>query len=249
MTMFEPRPSSVYGSARDRANFTSARSSNGLCTTANRSAGPPTRIVVNRASGSSRDVLTPIRRWMSVPIAMASKARHRASGRLGRVVGHGRRPRAVASISAASGSDSPERDREHEVGDRVGGVRAGPARARRRTSPRAATDRRAARRPRPAGPRRSPRPRPGSRPRPRRTPRRCGAGARPRGDTGRSPSGARTRPPRRASRRRPGPPRGPRRRARPSCRRGGTGTGGTGRAGPRAGSRARRPRRRTPPRP
>ena len=29
--------------------------------------GPPTRIVVNRASGSSREVLTPIRRWMSVP--------------------------------------------------------------------------------------------------------------------------------------------------------------------------------------
>ena len=39
-----------------------------LWTVANRSAGPPTRIVVNRASGSSREVLTPIRRWMSVPM-------------------------------------------------------------------------------------------------------------------------------------------------------------------------------------
>ena len=39
---------------RDRAKRTIARSSWMLCTVANRSAGPPTRIVVNRASGSSR---------------------------------------------------------------------------------------------------------------------------------------------------------------------------------------------------
>ena len=74
MTTSLPRPRSVSGIPRDRAKRTSARSSWALWTVANRSAGPPTRIVVNRASGSSRDVLTPIRRWMSVPIAIASKA-------------------------------------------------------------------------------------------------------------------------------------------------------------------------------
>jgi hypothetical protein len=60
--------------ARDRANRTRARSSNRLWTVAKRSAGPPTRIVVNRASGSSRDVLTPTLRWMSDPVAIGSNA-------------------------------------------------------------------------------------------------------------------------------------------------------------------------------
>ena len=44
---------------------------------AKRSAGPPTRMVVKRASGSRRDVLTPMRRWMSVPRAWASASANR----------------------------------------------------------------------------------------------------------------------------------------------------------------------------
>ena len=69
-----------------------------LCATANRSAGPPTRIVVNRASGSSRDVLTPIRRWMSVPM----RDRVERRGRRGRS-SPGRAPRERRSIVGRSG--------------------------------------------------------------------------------------------------------------------------------------------------
>ena len=72
MTTLLPRPRRRCGMSRLRTNLRRPRSSNPLWTTAKRSAGPPTRIVVNRASGSSRDVLTPIRRWISVPSAIAS---------------------------------------------------------------------------------------------------------------------------------------------------------------------------------
>ena len=69
---------------RLRTSLTIARSSKALWATTNRSAGPPTRIVVNRASGSSREVLTPIRRWISVPRAIGSNDRGRArAGRAG----------------------------------------------------------------------------------------------------------------------------------------------------------------------
>ncbi len=75
MTTSLPRPRTRYGSSRARANRTIARSSKALRTVANRSAGPPTRIVVNRPSGSSRDVLIPESGAGSpIPTTSASKA-------------------------------------------------------------------------------------------------------------------------------------------------------------------------------
>ena len=103
MTTSLPRPSSVSGIPRDRAKRTIARSSWTLWTVAKRSAGPPTRIVVNRASGSSRDVFTPIRRWIAVPIATASKAAPDPCS-VGRGRGHASDPREIRSISSAVGS-------------------------------------------------------------------------------------------------------------------------------------------------
>ena len=190
MTTLLPRPRSGTGSLAARANRTSARSSKTLCAIANRSAGPPTRIVVNRASGSSRTVLTPIRRWMSVPVAIGSNAAARLRHRAGAVT---RPPRARRRRSPRRRERLVARDREDQLRDRVGG--AGPA------SSRAAADIRRvarrvgeqARRPR-AGASRvellvldqdAPRPR-------RRTARRWRAGGRPRAGTGRSPSGARS---------------------------------------------------------
>ena len=117
-----PRPRSVSGIPRERAKRTIARSSWTLWTVANRSAGPPTRIVVNRASGSSREVLTPIRRWIAVPTRAgrrrpapdpADPSRGRAPrDRLDR-----RRPAAAAGASArarrsaATASAAPGRPR------------------------------------------------------------------------------------------------------------------------------------------
>ncbi len=104
MTRSEPRPRSVRGTSRARAKRTMARSSNRLRTSANRSAGPPTRMVVKRASGSWRDVLTPSRRWMSVPRRSASclgqPARSRTDARSGRHTSS----REERSTSSAAGS-------------------------------------------------------------------------------------------------------------------------------------------------
>ena len=105
MTRSLPRPRIVCASPRARANRTSARSSCALCTVANRSAGPPTRIVVNRASGSSRDVLTPIRRWMSVPVGDRVEARRSRRGPSRAALDGGRCP-AVASRAAAARTSS-----------------------------------------------------------------------------------------------------------------------------------------------
>ena len=118
-----PPPSTTCGSPRDRANRTSARSSKALWTVANRSAGPPTRIVVNRASGSSRDVLTPIRRWMSVPIAMASNGTVARSGVTPDVT---QRLRASGGRSRrGSGSGRRSRGGDDEIGDGIGGAGSG----------------------------------------------------------------------------------------------------------------------------
>ena len=109
MTTSLPRPRTVTGIARARAYLTRARSSNALWATANRSAGPPTRIVVNLASGSSRDVLTPIRRWMSVPVASGSNTAAVTPD-----------PGRGAPESAGSGHGCPVRGGQDEVGDGVG---------------------------------------------------------------------------------------------------------------------------------
>ena len=113
MTTSLPRPRTRCGIARERANRTRARSSNALCTVANRSAGPPTRIVVNRASGSSRDVLTPIRRWMSVPTAMASNSvgRRHAAGP----------PRSTLDARSGRWQRLAPGSSQHQVRDRIGG--------------------------------------------------------------------------------------------------------------------------------
>ena len=122
MTRSLPRPSRNSGIERARAKRTRPRSSNRLWATANRSAGPPTRMVVNRPSGSSRDVLTPIRRWMSLP---GGERVERAAGRLRRRAGHARDPRAIVSISAGVGPGLASRDGEHEVRDGGRGVGTG----------------------------------------------------------------------------------------------------------------------------
>ena len=119
ITTLLPRPRSVSGSSRDRANRTSARSSKTLWAVANRSAGPPTRIVVNRASGASRDVLTPIRRWMS---ARARRIERRRGG--GGSVTR-RSPRAIALDRWPARAAAGARRARGELGDRVGGP--GPA--------------------------------------------------------------------------------------------------------------------------
>ena len=119
-----PRPRIRCGSPRVRANRTRARSSNALCAVAKRSAGPPTRIVVNRASGSSRDVLTPIRRWISVPMAIGIEDR-----------GHAVAYRAARrSMASASGRASGGRPRPGPAPRRPRPRLAGPAIGPRRTS-------------------------------------------------------------------------------------------------------------------
>ena len=86
-------------------------------------AGPPTRIVVNRASGSSRDVFTPIRRWIAVPTASASKAVGVGSGG----TGHPAVPRAIASIRSARRQGLTGGQGKDQRGDGI--RRAGPAEA------------------------------------------------------------------------------------------------------------------------
>ena len=147
---------------RARAKRTSARSSNTLCATANRSAGPPTRIVVKRASGSWRTVLTPIRRWMSVP--MRERIESGAAARptmQGRVIATSRGQAAGTPVDASRrpGSGRAPRGREHELGDGIRGTR--PAKVRARPPPSAACvpDRRGASAASSSGRRRSPRPR------------------------------------------------------------------------------------------
>ena len=170
MTRSLPRPRMRCGQARAPGRTGRApRSSNGLWTVANRSAGPPTRIVVNRASGSSRDVLTPIRRWMSDPIAIGVERRvaGRRHAQPRRAMRRSmRRRRRAAARRAARG--------EHQVGDRLG--RTGPAERRGppRTSPGALPGRRAAPPPRAAPRPRSPHHRRVGRRRPRRA---AGVGA------------------------------------------------------------------------
>ena len=174
MTTSLPRPRSVSGISRDRANRTIARSSWMLWTVAKRSAGPPTRIVVNRASGSSRDVLTPIRRWIAVPISTGSNARSPARGR------HATAPREIRSIVAVSGNGR----RSAAARTRAATASAAPGRPRPRAASAIAT----------SAPRRRRAGRPPRRARPRRTPRRARAGPPPRRrGRGRSPSGGRPR--------------------------------------------------------
>ena len=93
MTRSLPRPSTKCGRSRAAREADERAQLEGVVDVANRSAGPPTRIVVNRASGSSRDVLTPIRRWMSVPIAIGVEAPRSSRAT----------PRETRSISARSG--------------------------------------------------------------------------------------------------------------------------------------------------
>ena len=103
MTTSLPRPRSRCGSPRERAKRTIARSSKTLWTVAKRSAGPPTRIVVNRASGSSREVLTPIRRWMSGP----DRDRVEAACRRPRRHAAAARERSASIVARRPGSGSP----------------------------------------------------------------------------------------------------------------------------------------------
>ena len=103
MTTLLPRPRIVSGKPRVRANFARPRSSKALCATANRSAGPPTRIVVNRASGSSREVLTPSRRWISPPSGERVEDGRAAVGALRRRRSRGH-PRAALDRLGGSGS-------------------------------------------------------------------------------------------------------------------------------------------------
>ena len=153
MTMLLPRPSTTWGRPRDRANFTRPRSSNALCATAKRSAGPPTRIVVNRASGSSREVFTPSRRWMSVPRAIASNARADV------VIAVIRRLAREAVEDARLGQRAVLGGGEDELGHRVRRARPAQRRGSRRPSRRARRGRRGSRSPRGAPRRRTPRPR------------------------------------------------------------------------------------------
>ena len=94
---------------------------------ANKSAGPPTRIVVNRASGSSRDVLTPMRRWISVPAASASngRRRHGCGG------GHAGSPRERRSIDGRVGQRPALGRGEDQVGDGGRGARSAEVAGRR----------------------------------------------------------------------------------------------------------------------
>ena len=225
-----PPEQRVAGSRAPARTARAPRSSNALWATANRSAGPPTRIVVNRAERL-------VARRLDADPALDVRARRRGRRTARRRPGHGRRGHGRgpgrASISAAIGQRLAARatasTRSATASAALGPREVARGGGHRRVR---ATGRRAARRPRPGASRvERPRPRPGSRRRPRRTPRRCAAGGRPRAGTGRSPSAARTRPPRRASTRRPARRRGPRRRARRSSRRrGGTRAAGTGRA-------------------
>ena len=132
------------------------RSSNALCATANRSAGPPTRIVVNRASGSSREVLTPIRRWIR------PRPRRRRSGGRPRSPAPRRAARSPRS-PPASGSGAPRATAM--TSSATASAATGPAGvARRRGHPGVARrDRPGARPPSDQrGPRRTPRPRRGA---------------------------------------------------------------------------------------
>ena len=61
---------------------------------------------MNRASGSSREVLTPIRRWMSVPVAIASKPRDHRRAAAGEALDLGRRPGAAGGAAAARTSSA-----------------------------------------------------------------------------------------------------------------------------------------------
>ena len=65
MTTLLPRPRTKAGIALAPGVADRPRSSNALWAVANRSADPPTRIVVNRASGASRSARTPRRRAIS----------------------------------------------------------------------------------------------------------------------------------------------------------------------------------------
>ena len=140
MTTLLPRPRSVCGSSRLRAKRMSARSSWTLWTVAKRSAGPPTRIVVNRASGSSRTVLTPIRRWMAVPIAIGSKPLSVAA-----VIGA---PRATAARSRRHRAAAGARLRPGPARRPPRRLRAGRRAGQRRPSGRGRRRPRAGRRPR-----------------------------------------------------------------------------------------------------
>ena len=133
MTRSLPRPSSeVAGSRASVRTRRAPRSSNGLWTTANRSAGPPTRIVVNRPSGSSREVLTPIRRWMSRP----DRERRRTAGRAAATVAPVTRapPRGRLDLGRRRAATRAARPRARGRRRRRR-RRAGRGRARRRTSP------------------------------------------------------------------------------------------------------------------
>ena len=114
ITTLLPRPMSVSGRSRDRANRMSARSSNPLCAVTSRSAGPPTRIVVSFASGALRSAFTPTRRAMSPLRATRSsgaaafvtrrsprRPRRRAGSRRRRS-GSGRRSARASRISATA---------------------------------------------------------------------------------------------------------------------------------------------------
>ncbi len=197
-------------------------------------------MVVNRASGSSREVLTPIRRWMSVPIAMASNvaittapARHRA-------------PLASQPLDRRGvGQRRAGRGRHHQLRHRVGGSRPGhrPRGRGHHHVPRRILEKRG--RVEQRRRHRTPRPRRSAPRRPRRARRRWPAGARRHADTGRRPSAGRARSPRPASTRRrdrrPGRPS----RAPPASRREGTGTAGTA---PAKLGQAAPPEPRAPPR-